>query len=103
MLFKGKATDALTQRPDCDICKSAIVPQTKPAAVDGATQMGPWGYMCIEHHKSIGRGLGEGAGQALFCNDEHDELIAEAYSLKPNTTKERIAVYRYKLGQEANA
>ena len=41
---------------DCDMCK-AIGLKTK-ALYDDATHLGPWAYMCEEHHKEHGRGIG---------------------------------------------
>ena len=101
MLFNGKATANLTERPNCDLCQYAMFPKTTPAAVDGVTTGGSWGYMCVEHFRAEGHGLGEGHGQVLFCNDEHDEKLAKTFRLKPNTTSERIAVYGYELAKES--
>lgn len=59
--------------PPCDICKIQVTlderrgpPQT--AVYDGATVGGPWGYMCEEHFKTHGMGLGLGRGQRLVLD-----------------------------------
>jgi hypothetical protein len=39
--------------------------EATPATVDGKTIMGPWAYMCDEHHKAYGCGLGTGRGQRI--------------------------------------
>lgn len=63
MKYDDTATDALTERPTCDLCGK------RPAAVDGATRMGPWAYMCVPCHETYGRGLGLGVGQRLLIDD----------------------------------
>jgi hypothetical protein len=64
MKYDNTATDALTERPDCDLC--AAEGRKRPAAIDGATTMGPWAYLCIEHYDRYGVGLGMGKGQRLL-------------------------------------
>lgn len=66
--FEGRATDVLKERPDCDLCK-------EPAIVDGATDPGPWAYMCAVHYLMLGKGLGLGIGQVLLCEDELDQPL----------------------------
>jgi hypothetical protein len=74
MLFNERATDALSERPKCNVCKPF---GAQPAIADGKTNYGPWGYLCAEHFRKYGSGLGMGRGQILLCGDEHDtELIA---------------------------
>jgi hypothetical protein len=51
--------------PDCDICKYEEHKDGVPAAYDGKTVHGPWGYMCEKHFGSHGIGLGTGKGQRL--------------------------------------
>ena len=43
----------------CDLCQADIVDEF----IDGATAMGPWGFMCPPCHRLHGRGLGTGRGQ----------------------------------------
>jgi hypothetical protein len=66
MKYDDTATDVLTERPDCDICKQQG--RKRPAAIDGATRQGPWAYMCIPCHESYGVGLGLGKGQRLLID-----------------------------------
>jgi hypothetical protein len=75
MLYQGKATNSLSQRPDCDFCGLL-------AAVDGKTVHGPWGYMCYEHHGRWGAGLGVGKGQVLLCDDDLDATLIKHYHLE---------------------
>ena len=63
MKYDGTATDVLVERPQCDICKD------RPAAIDGATRMGPWAYMCVPCFETYGVGLGEGRGQRLLIDE----------------------------------
>lgn len=79
MLFDGKATDALSERPNCDICSQQGY--DVPAAVDAATSMGPWANMCLHHMQQYGYGLGEGRGQVLLCGDEMDATLKRHYHL----------------------
>jgi len=43
----------------CDVCHRPF----KKYFIDGKTQMGPWGLLCVECHEEIGVGLGTGRGQ----------------------------------------
>jgi hypothetical protein len=43
----------------CQLCSNPL----KKQFVDGKTQMGPWGIMCVSCHKRRGCGLGTGRGQ----------------------------------------
>lgn len=43
----------------CDLCKKAII----NLFVDGRTDLGPWGFMCIPCHVLHGYGTGVGRGQ----------------------------------------
>jgi hypothetical protein len=53
----------MSEIPNCDI--HAAMGQTRKAAYDGATKMGPWAYMCEVCFKMHGVGLGTGRGQKL--------------------------------------
>ena len=65
---KSGGTEAVVfEIPNCDLCKQNG--KTTPAVYDGATNMGPWGYMCEGHFRQFGVGLGEGRGQKLFTTD----------------------------------
>lgn len=77
MLYGGKATMNLGRRPTCQMCENG----TTPAAVDAKTRMGPWAYMCTNHHAEVGVGLGNGVGQVLLCNDRHDAALRTHYGL----------------------
>lgn len=52
----------------CDLCQRPI---TKDF-VDGRTQRGPWGNLCLGCHRSEGVGLGTGKGQKYERNDAGD-------------------------------
>ena len=52
-------TTKVSKLPKCDLC-------SKEAKYDGKTKFGQWGYMCEEHFKSYGIGLGLGKGQKLI-------------------------------------
>jgi hypothetical protein len=55
--------------PSCDLC-SMLGTYLVPARYDGATVHGPWAYMCEDHFRSDGVGLGTGRGQRLLLPDE---------------------------------
>jgi len=55
----------------CDICHQ----QFETQMVDGKTDQGPWGLLCVHCHESHGVGLGTGRGQLY-------ELQAEGRWLK---------------------
>ena len=44
----------------CDICNDDF---EDGFFIDGKTQQGPWGLLCIGCHERHGRGLGTGRGQ----------------------------------------
>ena len=51
--------------------------ESVPAQYDGATyDMGRWAYMCENHWREIGFGLGDGKGQKLILrdSDEHKAI-----------------------------
>jgi hypothetical protein len=73
MLYDGRATDALDKRPGCSFC-------TDEAVIDGATKMGPWGYLCGLHFILVGVGIGVGKGQYLLVGDALDEAIVKLLS-----------------------
>jgi len=51
--------------PQCDFCKQDPLVPYQAAYFDGKTKMGPWAFMCREHFKQFGVGLGTGKGQRL--------------------------------------
>lgn len=57
--------------PSCDLC-SMLGKYLNPARFDGATVHGPWAYMCEDHFKADGLGLGTGRGQRLILPNEHE-------------------------------
>jgi hypothetical protein len=67
MKYDDTATDVLTERPPCDICKE------RPAYADGKTRMGPWAYMCAPCFETYGVGLGMGRGQRILIDAEGGE------------------------------
>jgi hypothetical protein len=64
MKYDDTATDVLTERPDCDICKQQG--RKRPAYVDCKTKQGPWAYACTQCFARYGIGLGMGRGQRLL-------------------------------------
>lgn len=54
--------------PACDLCKAHGCEPVQLAAYDGATTVGPWAYMCEDHFRVFGVGLGTGAGQRLVLS-----------------------------------
>ena len=61
---EDKVEAEIRKSVDCDFCKEK---GKKLAAVyDGKTIYGPWAYMCEEHFKAKGAGLGLGIGQRLI-------------------------------------
>jgi len=52
--------------PDCDFCKVEKVSPIKKAVYDGKTNAGFWAYMCDQHFRDYGTGLGLGKGQKLI-------------------------------------
>jgi hypothetical protein len=87
MLFDGKATDNLTTRPECDICKSQGAIVGLPAIVDGhVIGVSSWAYMCDTHFCAHGQGLGLGVGQVLLCGDTQDEQLKVKFHLTEGVT-----------------
>lgn len=64
MLYDGRATDSLTERPECSLC-------SERAIADAKTIEGPWAYLC-PIHITHAIGLGVGRGQYLLCGDDLD-------------------------------
>lgn len=80
MLFNQRATEVVRSRPTCDHPNCEEL-----AAVDAATNRGPWGYFCTAHHAALcANRLGLGAGQVLLCGDGLDEELKEYYELEDN-------------------
>lgn len=55
--------------PSCDLC-SMLGHYMNPARYDGATIHGPWAFMCEDHFRADGIGLGTGRGQRLVLPNE---------------------------------
>lgn len=72
--------------PDCDIHKHATPSVIHPAAYDGKTVMGPWGYMCEDAFASVGVGLGTGRGQRLVLDAPRE---ADGYGTDPSADDPR--------------
>lgn len=53
---------------ECGFCQQDGT--VRQATVDGKTIFGGWGYMCDEHFKSHGVGLGTGKGQKLIVGEK---------------------------------
>ncbi len=52
----------LSGRPSfCDLCRTPI--KKGGTFIDGKTDMGPWGILCVKCHRTRGFGLGIGRGQ----------------------------------------
>jgi len=67
-------TEVIVQKlPNCDFCENMGV-KTK-AAYDGKTTFGPWAWMCEEHFKQYGTGLGLGIGQRLVTKGGKNDRI----------------------------
>ena len=56
----------VSKLPACDLCKRNPLIPYQAAYYDGKTRMGPWAFMCEEHFKTCGVGLGTGKGQKLI-------------------------------------
>ena len=52
----------------CDFCNDGDA--KVKAAYDAQTEMGSWAFMCEEHYKRYGVGLGLGVGQRLIVKGE---------------------------------
>jgi len=57
-------TAKVSKIPECNFCVEFGNP--KPAKYDGKTIFRVWAYMCEEHFKKYGIGLGLGKGQRLI-------------------------------------
>jgi hypothetical protein len=55
--------------PSCSFVHGTREPE--PALYDGATIHGPWAFMCEEHFRLYGLGLGLGKGQRLEVRGAH--------------------------------
>ena len=56
--------------PLCDLCM--LEDKKGQAQYDGKTIHGPWAYMCEEHFKIYGVGLGLGRGQRLILRIKNE-------------------------------
>lgn len=63
-------TVQVAKLPQCDFCKQDPLIPYQAAHYDGRTRIGPWAYMCKEHFKQYGIGLGLGKGQELILKEE---------------------------------
>ena len=59
--------------PFCDFCMFGIQGAGVLAKYDGRTKEGPWAWMCEEHFKEHGVGLGIGKGQELELDEDAEE------------------------------
>jgi hypothetical protein len=57
----------LDELPMCNFVHGTAEPE--PAHYDGATIHGPWAFMCEEHFRLYGIGLGLGKGQRLVVRN----------------------------------
>lgn len=63
--MKNNNTVAIVSKfPKCNIPGCS-----EKAAYDAKTKLGPWAYLCTNHFKEYGIGLGLGAGQKLALKD----------------------------------
>ena len=51
--------------PECEFCKQNIQVLYQSAHYEGKTDFG-WAFMCEEHFKDYGKGIGIGKGQRLI-------------------------------------
>lgn len=70
-LYVAGTWTRVPELPSCDICSMLGVFMV-PARYDGATVHGPWAFMCEDHFRSDGVGLGTGMGQRLILPDEKE-------------------------------
>jgi hypothetical protein len=59
--------------PKCDYCEAQ-------AHYDGATTQGPWAFMCDDHFRIYGMGLGTGKGQELIVTSSEDMDSRDRYA-----------------------
>jgi hypothetical protein len=62
-IYPGSTQVVIHQDAYCDFCHKE---KPVPAVVDGRTRGGRWAYMCAQHAREKGLGLGEGYGQRLI-------------------------------------
>jgi len=60
-------TTYISSPRECSFCQQDGT--VRQATVDGKTIFGGWAYMCDEHFKSHGIGLGTGKGQKLIVGE----------------------------------
>jgi hypothetical protein len=74
-LQRGYIETYVTKKNKCDFCE-------KQAHYDGRTnQKGIWAYMCEDHFRQYGVGLGLGKGQRLILVDPKDAEESEGQEL----------------------
>lgn len=56
------------EEPKCDICPARGT--NYRAVVDGRMHNGAWAFMCKDHFRENGIGLGMGKGQVLLYSEE---------------------------------
>ncbi len=85
---------AFTILPRCDFCR-------KVAFYDGKTGMGIWAYMCEEHFKLYGTGIGPGKGRVLALVDPGSELVTEPG--RPFAVAGQVGALLHKCGKSRDA
>lgn len=83
---KGLVEVKMTVIPDCQFCSMIPGMEVSKAEYDGATQVGPWAYMCSYHFKQYGVGIGTGKGQ--YLNLGKDSKGVETMTTKVANPKE---------------
>jgi hypothetical protein len=83
MSIGSVVTNNLPELPVCNFCEEAArrtavpesgeLPTVRRANYDGKTTFGPWAYMCDEHFRQFGVGLGTGRGQLLIASNPTKE------------------------------
>ena len=66
MRLKRQTEVIVDKLPQCNFCKRNPLILYQEAHYDGRTVFGYWAFMCREHFKQYGVGLGRGRGQQLI-------------------------------------